>query len=39
LTNICRFSRREALQALASKHKMPSRHVYACLEQAKKSVK
>ena len=36
LTNSGRLGRREALQSLAARHRLPSRQLYALLEEAKK---
>jgi 16S rRNA (cytidine1402-2'-O)-methyltransferase len=36
LTNLQRLGRREALQSLAARYKLPSRRVYSMIEEAKK---
>jgi 16S rRNA (cytidine1402-2'-O)-methyltransferase len=36
LTNLRGFGRREALQSLAARHRLPSRRVYSMIEEAKK---
>jgi hypothetical protein len=36
LTNSQHLGRREALQSLAARHKLPSRRVYSMIEEAKK---